>query len=65
MDESRLLGRLERIGALDRGGAPAGTVLTELRGLLREAEEQTRREAAVAGDGREVAGASGRRRLGT
>jgi hypothetical protein len=39
MDEARaVLERLERIGALDREGAPPPAVLAEVRELLREAE---------------------------
>ncbi len=43
---------LDRIDALDRSGAAPGELLTELRGLLREAESQARAEktAAPAGD---------------
>ena len=43
MDEARVLARLDRIDELDRSGAAPGEVLAELRGLLREAEEMTRR----------------------
>lgn len=42
MDESRVLARLGRIDALDRGGARPGELLAELRGLLCEAEEIAR-----------------------
>ena len=39
MDEARaVIERLNRIEALDREGAPAGTLLGELRELVREAE---------------------------
>jgi hypothetical protein len=38
MDEDRVLARLDRIVALDRGGAAPGEVLAELRGLIRDAE---------------------------
>lgn len=39
MDEARaVLHRLERIEALEREGAPARSVLTEVRALLEEAE---------------------------
>ena len=42
MEEARVLARLDRIDALDRGGAPPGELLAELRGLLREAESWMR-----------------------
>jgi hypothetical protein len=39
MDEARrVLARLERIEALQQGDAPPGSLLDELRALLREAE---------------------------
>jgi hypothetical protein len=45
MDEARdLLERLERIEALDRGGAATGELLDELRELVRAAEVWARRE---------------------
>ena len=45
MDEARaVLHRLDRIEALDRNAAPAGELLDELRGLLREAETWLRAE---------------------
>jgi hypothetical protein len=45
MDEARaVLARLDRIEALDRGAAPAGELLDELRDLLREAETWLRTE---------------------
>jgi hypothetical protein len=45
MDEARaVLDRLDRIEALDREAAPAGELLDELRGLLREAETWLRAE---------------------
>ena len=45
MDEARaVLHRLDRIEALDRDAAPAGELLDELRGLLREAESWLRAE---------------------
>ena len=45
MDEARaVLHRLDRIEALDRGAAPAGELLDELRDLLREAETWLRAE---------------------
>ena len=65
MDESRLLGRLDRIGALDRTCAPPGELLAELRGLLREAEEQAREQVATVEVGKEVVERSARRLLGT
>ena len=46
MDEARVLARLDRIDALDREGAAPGELLAELRGLLREAEELAREQAA-------------------
>ena len=45
MDEARaVLHRLDRIEALDRGDAPAGELLDELRDLLRDAETWLRAE---------------------
>ena len=45
MDEARaVLGRLERIEALARRGAPPAELLDELRELVREAEAWARRE---------------------
>lgn len=45
MDEARaVLDRLDRIESLDRGAAPAGELLEELRDLLREAETWLRAE---------------------
>jgi hypothetical protein len=45
MDEARaVLGRLERIEALDRDGAAPAELLGELRALVREAEAWARRE---------------------
>jgi hypothetical protein len=49
MDEARVLERLGRIDALDRSGAAPGELLTELRGLLREAEELARERATTNG----------------
>jgi hypothetical protein len=37
-----VLARLDRIGQLDRSGAPPAELLAELRGLLRQAEAWTR-----------------------
>ena len=49
MDESRaVLERLERIEALDRGGAAPRQLLEELRALLDEAEAWARREGGDA-----------------
>lgn len=45
MDEARaVLHRLDRIDALDRDEAPAGELLEELRGLVRDAEAWLRAE---------------------
>jgi hypothetical protein len=45
VDEARaVLARLERIEALERGGADAGAVLSELRVLVEEAQAWARRE---------------------
>jgi hypothetical protein len=45
MDEARaVVRRLKRIEALDRGRAPAGSLLTEVRELLAEAEAWVRAE---------------------
>jgi hypothetical protein len=52
MDEARaVIDRLDRIEALERDGAPAGELLDELRGLLRDAEAWAR----VEGDARAAA----------
>jgi hypothetical protein len=64
MDDSRVLARLGRIDTLDREGAKPDALLAELRGLLREAEEQAR-ERTAAGDGEEVVGRLGTARHGT
>jgi hypothetical protein len=49
MDESRaVLERIERIEALDRGGAAPTQLLEELRALLVEAEAWARREGGDA-----------------
>lgn len=48
MDEAQaVLERLSRIEALDRAGAPAPTLLEELRQLVREAEAWSAREGDV------------------
>jgi hypothetical protein len=45
VDEARaVLDRLERIEALEAGGAPASELLDEVRGLLRDAEAWVRAE---------------------
>jgi hypothetical protein len=50
VDEPRaILERLERIEALDRGGAGPGQLIGELRALLGDAEEWSRREGGEAG----------------
>lgn len=50
MDEARaVLGRLERIEALDREEAPAAELLAELRGLVRDAETWLRAEPEPSG----------------
>jgi hypothetical protein len=50
MDESRaVLERLARIEALDREAGRAGELMAELRALLVEAEEWSRREGGDAG----------------
>jgi hypothetical protein len=47
MEEARaVLERLDRIEVLDRAGAAPQTLLAELRALVREAEEWSRREGA-------------------
>jgi hypothetical protein len=52
MDEARaVIDRLDRIEALERQGAPPGTLLEELRGLVRDAEAWVRTE----GDARAAA----------
>jgi hypothetical protein len=65
MDEARVLARLDRIDALDRTRAEPGELLAELRGLLRDAEEQARERVAASGDREEVVERSAQRRLGT
>ncbi|MEP6893296.1 MAG: hypothetical protein ABI927_05895 [Gaiellaceae bacterium] len=50
MDEAEaVLERLARIEALDREGAPAKTLIDELRALVREAETWSRTEGGEAG----------------
>jgi hypothetical protein len=49
MDEARVLARLDRIDALDRGGAAPRELLAELRGLLRDAEELARERPMTTG----------------
>jgi hypothetical protein len=50
MDESEaVLRRLERIEQLDRSGAPASTLVDELRALVAEAQAWSRREGGDAG----------------
>lgn len=50
MDESvAVLRRLERIEALDRSSASTDVLVNELRALLREAEEWSRREGGDTG----------------
>jgi len=65
MDEAPVLARLDRIDALDRRRATPGELLEELRGLLAEAEEQTRERSAATGDREEVVERSAQRLLGT
>jgi hypothetical protein len=51
VNESRaILERLERIEALDRAGARPDSLVPELRALLVEAEEWSRREGGEAGE---------------
>ena len=51
MDEAEaVLERLARIEALDRAGAPAGSLIDELRALVREAETWSRTEGGEAGE---------------
>lgn len=51
MDEAEaVLQRLARIEALDREGAPAGSLIDELRALVSEAEAWSRREGGDAAE---------------
>jgi hypothetical protein len=59
MDDTSVLARLDRIGALDRSGAAPGELLAELRVLLCEAEQGARAQS-TRDDEREVV-----ERLGT
>lgn len=45
-----VLVRLARIEALDREGAPAGSLIDELRALVTEAERWSRAEGGEAGE---------------
>jgi hypothetical protein len=54
MDEARVLERLDRIDALDRGGARPGELLAELRGLLRDAEALAREQPTTTNGTEEV-----------
>ena len=65
MDDSRVRGRLDRIGALDRTSAPPEELLAELRGLLGEAERMARERVPASRDGEEVVERPARRVLGT
>jgi hypothetical protein len=50
MDDARaVLERLDRIAELDRQDAPAGDLLVELRGLVRDAEAWLRAEPETHG----------------
>jgi len=50
MDDARaVLERLDRIAELDRQDAPAGDLLVELRGLVRDAEAWLRAEPEAHG----------------
>ena len=52
MDEAEaVLERLARIEALDREGAPARSLIDELRELVREAEAWSRAEGGEAAEG--------------
>ena len=56
MDEARVLARLDRIDQLDRSGAAPTELLSELRGLLREAEALTREQDDAKSGNEEVVG---------
>ncbi|MDX6437606.1 MAG: hypothetical protein QOF45_189 [Gaiellaceae bacterium] len=56
MDEARVLARLDRIDELDRSGAAPAELLSELRGLLREAEGLTREQQDATSGTEEVIG---------
>jgi hypothetical protein len=56
MDEARVLARLDRIDELDRSGAAPAELLSELRGLLREAEALTREQQDATSGTEEVIG---------
>jgi hypothetical protein len=49
-----VLERLDRIDALDRGGARPGELLAELRGLLRDAEALAREQPTTTNGTEEV-----------
>ncbi len=56
-----MIERLERIEALQRGDAPAGALLAELRGLLRDGEAWLAAEAgSTAGAAAALEGCRGR-----
>jgi hypothetical protein len=60
MDEARaVLERLDRIAELDRQDAPAGDLLVELRGLVRDAEAWLRAEPETHGAVEAVASCRG------
>jgi hypothetical protein len=60
MDEARaVLERLDRIAELDRQDAPAGELLVELRGLVRDAEAWLRAEPETHGAVEAVASCRG------
>ena len=50
VDAEAVLVRLARIEALDREGAPAGSLIDELRALVTEAERWSRAEGGEAGE---------------
>jgi hypothetical protein len=67
MDDERVLARLDRVAALDRGGAAPGEVLAELRALVREVEDEavTPPSSGLVTGGKGVTGASAGRVHGT